>query len=127
MGITIKDIVALATAGYKVSEVKELLSLANQSETKSAEEGEEDQPEKTEQHEAGKEQHEAGKEQPEEAPKKGTDTPEEDSAILSYKQKIEELEAQVQKLQSANVHKDQSGKETKNDEDLLNELTQTYM
>lgn len=120
MGITIKDIVALATAGYKVSEVKELLSLANQSETKSAEEGEKDQPEKTE-------QHEAGKEQPEEAPKKGTDTPEEDSAILSYKQKIEELEAQVQKLQSDNVHKDQSGKETKNDEDLLNELTQTYM
>lgn len=120
MGITIKDIVALATAGYKVSEVKELLSLANQSETESAKEGEKDQPEKTE-------QHEAGKEQPEEAPKKGTDTPEEDGAILSYKQKIEELEAQVQKLQSANVHKDQSDKETKNDEDLLNELAQTYM
>ena len=38
--IGIKDIVALATAGYKPSEVKELLSLANQSEDEPAKEGE---------------------------------------------------------------------------------------
>ena len=120
--IGIKDIVALATAGYKPSEVKELLSLANQSEDEPAKEGEKekDQPEKTE-------QHEGGKEQPQEAQKKGTDTPEDDSVILSYKRKVEELEKQVKDLQEKNVHKDQSEVKNKDDEELLNDITLSFM
>lgn len=122
MGMNITDIVALAKAGYKFSEVKELLTLANQSEDETAPEGDKkDQPEKTE-------QHDAGKEHPEDAPKKGTDTPEEDSAILSYKEKIQELEEKLQKLQSDNVHKDQSDKTgTKTDEETLDEITASFM
>ena len=122
MGMNIIDIVALAKAGYKFSEVKELLTLANQSEDETAPEGDEkDQPKKTE-------QHDAGKEQPDDAPKKGTDTPEEDSAILSYKEKIQELEDKLQKLQSDNVHKDHSDKtDTKTDEETLDEITTSFM
>ena len=123
MGFNIKDIVELAKAGYKPSEVKELLSLANQSEEKPEEKEEGEQkgkPEKTE-------QHEAGKEQPDEAQKNGTSAPEEDSSILSYKKQIEELEEQVKKLQSDNVHKDQSDKNEKSDEERLNEITASFM
>lgn len=119
--IGIKDIVALAGAGYKFSEVKELLTLANQSEDKPADEGEvKDQPEKTK-------QHEEGKEQPDEASKNGTDTPEDGSVILSYKKKVEELEKQVKDLQEKNVHKDNSEVKQKDDEEYLNDLTMSFM
>ena len=121
MGLNLKDIVELAKAGYKVSEVKELIALASSEETKPTEEGEQKgKDEKTQ-------EQEAGKEQPEEAVKKSTSTPEEDSSILSYKKRVEELEEKLQKLQSDNVHKDQSDKQTKSDEELLNELTSSYM
>ena len=120
--VNIKDIVALATAGYKVSEVKELIALANQSDTEPAkEEGEEKvQAEKTQ-------QHEGGKEQPHEAVKNATETPEEDSVILSYKKKVEELEAQVKELQQKNVHTDNSEVKTKDEQELLNEITASFM
>lgn len=118
--INLKDIVALATAGYKPSEIKELISLSNQSEETQKEDETKDQAEKTE-------QHDSGREQPEEAQKNATGTSEEDSAILSYKKKIEELEAQVAKLQSDNVHKDQSDKKEKSDEEILNDLTASFM
>ena len=122
MALSIKDIVELAKAGYKVSEVKELLSMASSEETDPAKED----GEQKEKDEKAQEQ-EAGKEQPEEAVQKSTSTPQEDSSILSYKKKIEELEEKIKTLQSDNVHKDQSDKQTKSDEELLNELTASYM
>lgn len=121
MGMNFKDIVALATAGYKVSEVKELIALANQSETPAPEgENKKDQPEKTQ-------QHDAGKEQPEEAAQNGTETPKEDSAILSYKKEIEDLKKQIKDLQSENVHKDNSDVEEINEEEMLNNITASFM
>ena len=121
MALNLKDIVELAKAGYKVSEVKELIALSSSEGTDPAPEGDEKgKGEETE-------QHEAGKEQPEEAQKKPTSTPEDESSILSYKKKIEELEEKIKTLQSDNVHKDQSDKQTKSDEELLNELTASYM
>lgn len=121
MGLNLKDIVELAKAGYKVSEVKELIALASSEETKLAKDGEQKgKDEKTQ-------EQEAGKEQPEEAVKKSTSTPEEDSSILSYKKRVEELEAQIKTLQSENVHKDQSEVKTKSDEEIANELAASYM
>ena len=121
MGINLTDIVALAKAGYKPSEVKELISLANQSEDPAPEGEQKGKAENTE-------QHDAGKEQPEEAQQNATSTPSEDGAILSYKEKIQELEEKLQKLQQENVHRDQSGQETeKSDEDLVNEITASFM
>ena len=122
MALSIKDIVELAKAGYKVSEVKELLSMASSEETDPAKED----GEQKEKDEKAQEQ-EAGKEQPEEAVQKSTSTPQEDSSILSYKKKIEELEEKIKTLQSDNVHKDQSEVQTKSDEELINELTASYM
>ena len=123
MGLNLKDIVELAKAGYKVSEVKELIALASSEETNPANKEEGEQKGKGEK----AEEHSEGKEQPDKAQQKPTSTPEEDSSILSYKKRVEELEEKLQKLQSDNVHKDQSDKQTKSDEELLNELTSSYM
>ena len=123
MGFNLKDIVELAKAGYKVSEVKELIALASSEETQPAKKEEGEQKGKGEKAEEQSE----GKEQPNKAQQKPTSTPEEDSSILSYKEKIAELEEKLSKLQAANVHKDQSDKQTKSDEELLNDLTASYM
>lgn len=121
MGFDLKDIVTLAKAGYKVSEVKELIALAKSDETKPEKEDEnKDQAEKAQ-------QHEGGKEQPQEAVQNATDTSEDDSVILSYKQKVEELQQQVKDLQERNIHKDNSDVKTKSDEELLNDLTASFM
>lgn len=120
MGISIKDIVALATAGYKPSEVKELIALSNQSEEPDKDSGKDDQPEKDQ-------EQEEEKEHSTKAGQNGTDEPEEDSAILSYKKKVEELEEQIKKLQSDNVHKDQSDNNEESDEQKLDDITRLFM
>ena len=113
------DIVALAKEGYKPSDIKELMALESSQEVPSMKEEKEDQDKKTE-------QHEDGKERLDEAPKKSTDDSSKDSAIDEYKKKIEELEKQVKKLQSENVHKDYD-KERPSDEETLNDITRSFM
>ena len=115
----LSDIVALAKQGYSVSDVKELISLASSQET-AQDDDKKDQDEKTE-------LHEAGKEQPEEAPKKSTDTSSDESAIDEYKKKVEELEAKLSKLQQENVTRDNSEKHEKSDEEVLNDITRSFM
>ena len=114
----IKDIITLAKAGYKPSEVKELITLATQSEA--PQEGETDQAEKTE-------QHDGGEEQPQEALKNATDAPDQSSEILSYKQKIEDLENRIRELQNDKVHQDVSDKNEKSDEELMADLVRDFM
>lgn len=118
--MNISDIVALAKQGYKPSDIKELISLASSEEGNPKEE-EKIQVEKTE-------QHEDGKEQPDKAPKNTTeDSSEKVTAIDEYKNKIAELEEKVKSLQNANVHKDNSDTKTKSDEDMLNDITRSFM
>lgn len=118
--MNLSDIVALAKQGYKPSDIKELLSLAS-SEEGNPKEDKKAQEEKTE-------QHEDGKEQPNEAPKNSTeDSSEKAGAIDEYKNKIAELEEKVKSLQSANVHKDNSDSKQESDEDILNDITRSFM
>ena len=118
--MNIADIVALAKMGYKPSDVKDLIDLASSKEEPPAQEETKEQPEKTE-------QHEDGKERPDEVPKKDADTSKESEAINEYKQKIEELEKKVKDLQSENVHKNNSNADMKSDEDVLNDITRSFM
>lgn len=119
--MNLADIIALAKAGYKPSDVKDLLALTSSKEENPKDE-EKDQDKKTE-------QHEDGKEQPDKAPKKSTDdSPIDASAIDGYKRKIEELEEKLQKLQSENVHKDNNEEDNgKSDEDIINDITRAFM
>ena len=117
--MNLADIVALAKEGYKPSDIKELIALASSQEGTHEEENK-DQDKKTE-------QHEDGKEQPDEAPNKSTDTSSNESAIDEYKKQIDELKEQVKKLQSENVHKDYEEKDKPSDDELLNNITRTFM
>lgn len=120
--MNLTDIIALAKAGYKPSDVKELMSLTSSKEESPKDDEAKNQDKKTE-------QHEDGKEQPDEAPKKSTDDSSTDaSAIDGYKRKIEELEEKLQKLQSENVHKDNNEEDNgKSDEDIINDITRAFM
>lgn len=119
--MNLSDIVALAKEGYKPSDIRELIDLASSHEDKpSVEEKTDDQDKKTE-------QHEDGKERPDEAPKKSTDDSSNVIAIDEYKKKIEELEEKVKVLQSENVHKNYEDKDKKPDEEILNDITRSFM
>ena len=119
--MNIMDIVALAKEGYKPSDIKELIALTSSQEGSPKEEKDGIQDKKTE-------QHEDGKERPEEAPKKSTeDSSRNDSVIDEYKKKVAELEQKVNDLQSKNVHKDYTDKDKKSDNDLINDITRSFM
>lgn len=117
--MNLTDIVALAKQGYKPSDIKELLDLVPSKEEKPTEENKV-QEEKTE-------QHEDGKEQPDEAPKNSTEDSSEKVSVIDYKKKIAELEEKVKSLQNANVHQDNSDSKQESDEDILNDITRSFM
>lgn len=117
----IMDIVALAKAGYSVSDVKELISLSS-SEEREPEKQEENEPdEKTDEPEDAKD---TGTEDPQ----KSTEEPAKVTAIDEYKKQVEELKKQVKDLQDKNVHQDNSGNDNqRSDEDILNDITRSFM
>ena len=118
--MNLMDIIALAKAGYSVSDVKELLSLTSSEDKEPAPQETED--EKTEVPEEVKEP--THKQEPE----KSTEDPAKVVAIDTYKQQIAELEKQVKDLQQKNVHTDVSQKEPgKTDEDIINDITRSFM
>lgn len=85
--MTIQDIIALAKSGYKKKDIEELLKL------EIPEEPEPESPEKD----------------PEHAPEEPEEPEEKDDSIDDKELRIQELEAQIRKLQEANRNKDQSG------------------
>lgn len=117
--MNLTDIVALAKQGYKPSDIKELLNLVSSKE--------EDPKEDSNIQEEKTEQHEDGKEQPDEAPKNSTEDSSEKDSVIDYKKKIAELEEKVKSLQNANVHKDNSDSTQESDEDILNDITRSFM
>lgn len=116
MALNLTDIVALAKAGYKPNDVKELISLSADSEKpkeeKPSETLAEGQAEVTEPEKAT--------EQPEKASKE----PEE---VLQYKQQIEELNKKLQEAQQANVSKDVAPANVKSDFDTCVDLMTSFL
>lgn len=125
MALNLTDIVALAKAGYKPSDVKELIELASAHKEGPEKEKEVETKDQAEVQVKGS----SGSDQPSDETEKATGTASEDSAILSYKEKIEELEGKLSKLQSDNVHKNNYDtiKNQKSDEELLDDITRSYM
>ena len=124
MALNLTDIVALAKAGYKPSDVKELIELASAHKEEPEKEKEVETKDQAEVQVKGSN----GSDQPSDETEKATGTASEDSAILSYKEKIEELEGKLSKLQTENVHKNsEQNLNKKSDEELLDEITRSYM
>lgn len=105
MAIAFKDIMALALKGYKPSDIRELVNIANELNEKEAEstndnpdpvtEGVENTPSVT--------------------------TPTEDSEVEDYKKLYEQAKHDLKEAQKANINKDISDKDkpTVSDEDLI--------
>lgn len=119
--LNLSDIVALARSGYSVSDVKELISLSSSDDTPQEQDEPKDEKETQTQ--------ESGKEPPQEMEsKKSTEEPADAKAIDEYKKEIEDLKKKVSDLQKENVNKDNSGKDPgKSDEDILNDITKSFM
>lgn len=121
--LNLSDIVALAKSGYSVSDVKELINLSS---SEDVHQGQEEKPKD----EKEAQTQESGKEPPQETePKKSTEEPaQEASAIDEYKKEIEQLKEQINNLQKENVNRDNSGKkQDKSDEDILDDITKSFM
>lgn len=117
----LSDIIALAKAGYSVSDVKELISLTSSEDPEPAPQENNTPDEKTE-------EPEGAKDTGDEAPQKSTAEPAKVTAIDDYKKQIEDLKKQVSDLQQKNVHKDNSGKEPeKSPTEIIDDITRSFM
>ena len=73
------------------------------------------------------EEQDSGKEQPQGAQQNET-KPQDNDKVIEYKKKVEDLEKKISDLQKANTQRDVSGQDTrKTDEELVNELTRSFM
>lgn len=111
--MNITDIIALAKAGYKKADIKELLELEtdnpNNSESKPTETQTEGAPEVTEE-------------------KNVTVQPESKEPELDYKALYEQSQAELKKAQQKNINKDVSNvQQGPSDMDILNDITASFM
>lgn len=115
----LSDIAALARAGYKVSEVKELLQLSKQTEPEA------EKPAPTpEKDPAQPDPANASTEPKTKEVEKAPEEPEKDA----NEAKIAELEEQIKKLQEMNASRDNSGDKSKETEEKqIAELISSYM
>lgn len=115
----LEDIIALAKQGYKPSDIRELIELANtqgQEESTAGEQGEDAHSEDAES------EHATDGDNP-----TGENAGANDNAV-DYKALYEESQKKLQLAQQANTRKDMSDSaDSKSDEDLLNELARSFM
>lgn len=114
------DLIALAKAGYKPGEVKELLSLGDNG-ASGAEKADEILPKEEEQ----PEQQNAQQKEAEEPEDNGA--PSDDDKIKDLEAQITALKAELKKAQKDNSKKDISGTEKKDPQEVLNEIARSFM
>ena len=116
--ITIKDIVELAKAGYKVNEVKELIELSK------AEEIKETDTSVT----SGSSTDGAAADIPTITPGESAAVPEEDKDDTDYKALYEASQIELKEAQKANIKRDiSSSEDNKSDEEILKDLIKEFI
>lgn len=119
----LKDIVALSKeTGITLSESINLYRMyqKDSSEDKKPDAKEKQEPEKTEEQSDGKEQPDTALQ--------NEPQPEHKDNVIDYKSKYEEIEKKLEKLQQENAARDISGSENKkSDEDIINDITRSFM
>lgn len=117
--LKLDDIFALAKQGYKPSDIKELIELSKEAEvTKESDSStqEENNNDETPSHENTV------------APEDEKQTKEaEDSKIVDYKKKVEELEKTISDLQKANTRKNVADTDTPSDSEVVADLFKSFM
>lgn len=118
MALSIKDIVELAKAGYKVEDVKELINLSSATQ---------EQPDTAPEQGHTEEANSAGPVKPEAATEqKDVNQQEEPEQTIDYKKLYEESQATVTALQKQNINQNISADQV-NDEQLINDLVSSFM
>lgn len=119
--VTFKDIIDLAKQGYKPADVKELFALANDQGQAAA--GPEDK--KTQPDDPGPDEGSKGH---------GTGAPEGDDKSVDYKEQLtntqkelEDVKKQLQTLQAANTHADNSGNKPEDFKKDWEEIARSFM
>lgn len=109
----LNDLVALALQGYKIADIRELVSLAD-----------------NEQSETGQEKKDTGKGQGEVDVPENPETPSEpegDKEAIDYKALYEEQKALLEKVQAENIRKDNSGEKEEDFNSAFEEIVRNYM
>lgn len=118
MALSIKDIVELAKAGYKVEDVKELINMSSATQ---------EQPDTAPERGQTEEANSAGPVVPEAATEQKADKPQEEpEQTIDYKKLYEESQAKVSALQKQNINQNISADQV-NDEQLINDLVSSFM
>ena len=126
----LNDLIALAKQGYKITDIRELVELADDKEQSETEQKEKkDKPEKVETEQKEK------KDKPEKVETEKTDDggtegnkPEKDSEnAVDYKALFLAEKEKVEKLQKQNIKKDNSGNEHDDEEKILEDIVRNFM
>lgn len=113
--MNLTDVIALAKAGYKPADIKELVSLAEPEQKDDSKDDSKDEPK------------EDSKEDPKEDSK---DEPKDNKEIEDLKKEISDLKQALKTAQEANVKKDASGNEgakKQTDLDILADYAKSFM
>lgn len=121
MGMNIMDIVALAKAGYKVQDVKELIELSNSASTVT---------EPPAQAEPTSPVENTAKEtaQPPKAEQKPQEKPQDNAInIESLQKELEAAKEQIKTLQNINTKQNLSNASTESDQDVMDNFVKSFM
>lgn len=128
------DIVALAKAGYKVSDVKELIELSKASEVSTGEpsskQNETSNPSTNLVQSQTLVSEQSNIAEDTTIYKQATEDPDvksKEAEIIDYKKKTEELEAKIESLQKANTRQNIADTDEKSDFDLFAETMKSFM
>lgn len=117
----LKEIITVSKdSGMSLSEVIQLMKMTS---------SKDEQPQKKEETEPPKkaEEPQTGKQEPEKELQKEVGKPSEDETVIDYKKKVEELEKKISDLQKENVSKDLSDKDTKTNNEIIDDITRSFM
>lgn len=114
MGLSVKDILDFARAGWKPADVKDILNQASELEAKTPEEPAAITPKEEKQPE------------PEKAAATGKDK-EEETELDELKKQLAEKDALIKKIQHDNSSRELQKQETKTNQETLNDIVRDFM
>ena len=109
----LQDLITLATQGYKLAEIKELVALADNGQDETIQETKDSSKESPE-----VDAHKEGEEERE---------PEVEKDVIDYKTLYEEEKKKVEELQNANIRKDNSGQDGEDTDKILEDIVRNFM
>lgn len=117
----LKEIITVSKdSGMSLSEVIQLMKMTSSKDEQPPKKADTEPPKKVE-------EPKEGKQEPYQEPQKEVGKPSEDETVIDYKKKVEELEQKISDLQKDNLSKDLSDKNTKTNDEIIDDITRSFM